>query len=106
MLGMGRTLTPDHARVVEYEQSRIVGTNSGAVLTAMPSGQPTTTFHSVELTDSMVVFENLEHDFPQRVGYRRLADGNLAAWIEGTSKGKYRRIDFPYQRVACPGAPN
>jgi len=67
---------------------------------AHPSGQPSAVFLSREITDSSVVFENAEHDFPQRVGYRRSESG-VAAWIEGTVKGQMRRIDFAYTRVPC-----
>jgi hypothetical protein len=60
-------------------------------------------FVSRLLTDSTVVFENLEHDFPQRVGYRRAGADSVLAWIEGTVDGKTRRVDFPYRRAVCPG---
>ena len=51
-----------------------------------------------------VVFENKEHDFPQRVGYRRLGADSVLAWIDGTSNGKAQRFEFPYRRVPCPSA--
>ncbi len=43
-----------------------------------------------------------EHDFPQRVGYRRNGADSLSVWIEGTSNWKTRRIPFQYARSACP----
>jgi hypothetical protein len=46
------------------------------------------------------VFENPQHDFPQRVGYRRDGD-TMLAWVEGMASGKPRRVEFPYRRVAC-----
>ena len=55
-------------------------------------------------TDS-VVFEAPEHDFPQRVGYRRVGSDSVLAWVEGTMKGKTRRIEFPYRRVQCATTP-
>ena len=51
----------------------------------------------------MVVFENPQHDFPQKVGYQRTNPDTLLAWIEGSEKGQVRRIEFPYRRLACPG---
>lgn len=60
-------------------------------------------FPASEVTDSSVVFENAEHDFPQRIGYRRVGGDSLVAWIEGTAGGKARRVEFPYRRAACPG---
>ena len=57
-----------------------------------------------------MVFENLQHDFPQRVAYERQG-ADLLAWIEGPSKGTMlgtapgplQRIEYPYRRVACAG---
>ena len=56
-----------------------------------------------EATDSTVVFENRTHDFPQRVGYRKVGADSLLAWIEGERNGRTRRIEFPYRRVRCAG---
>jgi Domain of unknown function (DUF6265) len=53
--------------------------------------------------DSVVIFENTAHDFPQRIGYRKAAGDSLVAWIEGTIEGRSQRVDFLYARVACPG---
>lgn len=103
MLGMGRTTLVEPDSLVEFEQTRIERDRFHLVFTATPSQQATASFTSIQLTDSLVIFENKSHDFPQRVGYRLMPDGSLNAWIEGTMKGKTRHIDFPYQRVACPG---
>ena len=54
-------------------------------------------------SDSSVIFENLQHDFPQRIGYQRNGPDSLLAWIEGTEKGQVRRVEFPYRRTRCPG---
>jgi hypothetical protein len=106
MLGMGRTVSKEDGRTIEFEAVRIEEREGQLVFTAKPSGQPEGSFHSIELTDSLVVFENPEHDFPQRVGYQRKADGSLAAWIEGRSgpEGAPKRVDFPYGRQNCPGS--
>jgi hypothetical protein len=71
---------------------------------AHPSGQPATTFLSRTIDEAMVVFENAEHDFPQRVGYERSSADSLKAWIEGSDKGQPRRIEFAYRRAPCGGA--
>ena len=70
---------------------------------AHPSGQPAAVFLSRAVSDSSVLFENLQHDFPQRVGYQRDGPDSLLAWIEGMQNGQSRRIDFPYRRAACSG---
>lgn len=99
MLGMGRTVRGDKTR--EFEQMQIVQQGDQLIFTSKPSGQPEASFNSIELTATRVVFENKEHDFPQRVIYALQPDGSLAARIEGAIAGKEQAIDFPLQRVAC-----
>jgi Domain of unknown function (DUF6265) len=101
MLGIGRT-TRDGV-LVEYEFMAILERDGALVFRAHPSGQATTEFIARESGADGVVFENLAHDFPQRVGYRRDGADALLAWIEGTADGKARRIEFPYRRVDCAG---
>ena len=68
----------------------------------LSNNQPPVAFKLVKQTPEEVVFENLAHDFPQRIIYRRSADGKtLHARIEGDVKGKLRSEEFPYQRAAC-----
>lgn len=101
MLGMSRTVA--RGRMVEFEFLRIQGTDSGAIsYIAKPSRQAETSFTLVKLTDSLAIFENPVHDFPQRIVYRLQPDGSLHARIEGTRGGQERAIDFPYRRGACP----
>jgi hypothetical protein len=100
MLGVGRTLRGDS--LVEYEL--VVVRERKGVLTyhAHPSGQAGAVFTARTVSDSMVVFENAAHDFPQRVGYRRVGTDSLLAWIEGSVRGTARRVEFPYARARCP----
>jgi len=100
MLGAGRTLRGDS--LVEYEL--VVVSERTGVLTyhAHPSGQTGAIFTARAVADSMVVFENPAHDFPQRVGYRRIGTDSLLAWIEGSVQGTTRRVEFPYARARCP----
>ena len=44
------------------------------------------------------VFENKEHDFPQRIVYRLENENECHAWIEGPVNGQTSRIDFHYHR--------
>jgi len=99
MQGMSRTVRGD--KLVAYEF--VILRERGELLDyeVSPSGQARTVFTSTTITDSSVVFENLQHDFPQRVAYRRSGD-QLLAWIEGPRNGQMRRIEYPYERVACP----
>jgi len=100
MQGMSRTVRTE--RLIAHEA--VIVRERGELLDyeVSPSGQATTVFTSISIGDGSVVFENLQHDFPQRVAYRRNGD-QLLAWIEGPRNGAMRRIEYPYQRVACPG---
>jgi len=49
-------------------------------------------------TRRQYIFENKEHDFPQRVGYHLQSSDDLLAWIEGSKNGKDQRSEFRYRR--------
>lgn len=100
MLGVSRTVRGD--TLVEYEQLRIYERRGKLVFAAMPSGQPAAEFEVAELGDSVVVFENPRHDFPQRILYCRVGLDSMLARVEGVSKGKQRAVSFPYVHIACP----
>ena len=99
MLGMGRTVRG--STLAEYELVLIKEQEGRLAYEAHPAGQPTATFTATTASDGSVVFENPQHDFPQRVGYRRDGADGLQAWIEGQANGKSRRVDFSYQRARC-----
>lgn len=46
-----------------------------------------------------LVFENPEHDFPQKITYTQISKDSLVAEITGTWKGKQKAIPFPMKRV-------
>ena len=100
MLGMSRTVRGDST--VEFEHLQIFERRGHAVFHAEPSGQAPADFEARAVSDSLVTFENLAHDFPQRVIYRRRGRDSLTARIEGTRNGRVRGVDFPYARAECP----
>ncbi len=100
MLGTGRTVVD--GKLTEYEFVVIRERDGALVYEAHPSGQPAGEFTATSVGDASLQFENPQHDFPQRIGYRRRG-ARLDAWIEGTISGKSRRVEFPYERVACAG---
>jgi len=106
MLGSSRTVRD--SKTIEHEFVIVRETAEGRLAYEVsPSGRAPTVFTSISLTDDGVVFENLQHDFPQRVAYQRKG-AELLAWIEGPAKnapGQLRRIDYPYRQVACTGQP-
>jgi hypothetical protein len=99
MLGMSRTVRD--GRLLEYESVMIREDGGALVYDARPAGQPPASFRANDVSSDAVVFENAQHDFPQRVGYRRDGADRITAWIEGTSDGRMRRTEFPYRRARC-----
>jgi hypothetical protein len=86
LLGMNKTVKG--GRMVEFESLRIAGTKDGIAYLASPQGAPATPFKLVEVGDNKVVFENKEHDFPQRILYWLDESGAMHARIEGPRGGK------------------
>jgi len=100
MLGVNRTVRD--SKTVAFEFMRIVERNDGELeFIASPSGQSTTIFLLVSLNNREAIFENPDHDFPQRIIYRLLSDEDLLGRIEGTINGEQRTIDFPMKRAEC-----
>ena len=101
MLGAGRTTRA--GKLIEFEATRIQQHGDTVTFFATPSGQVASSFPARTLTSKEVVFEDLEHDFPQRVMYRGTGD-SLYARVEGMMKGELKAISFPMARVSCtPG---
>ena len=100
MLGSSRSARGD--ALIGYEFVILREQGDQLAYEVRPSGQAPTVFLSARLGENSVVFENLEHDFPQRVAYERKGN-ELFAWIEGQRNGQLRRIAYPYKRVACAG---
>jgi Domain of unknown function (DUF6265) len=100
MLGISRTVAD--GKTVEFEFMQIRQEAGGGLLfIAKPSGQPEATFKLIKGGAREVIFENPQHDFPQRVIYRLQSDGSLLGRIEGVSKGKEKAVDFQMSRARC-----
>jgi hypothetical protein len=55
-------------------------------------------FKMVSDSNNTFVFENLEHDFPQRIVYKNLDHNKIHVYIEGHVEGEYKREDFEFFR--------
>ncbi len=102
MTGTSRTVVQGTARAWEF--LRIVATDSGLTYIALPSGQRETAFAATIVSDTLVVFENPSHDFPQRIAYRRVGADAISARVSGLMNGGERRMDIPMRRGAQCGA--
>lgn len=82
MLGLHRDIS---AKRTSFEFIRIARQGESLVFLAMPGGKPATAFPLKSIEANRIVFENLEHDFPQRILYWR--DGEqLCARVEGAGE--------------------
>lgn len=101
MLGASKTVKDGKTVAHEFIQIRALDSGKLAYV-AKPSGQAEATFTLASVSDREFVFENPQHDFPQRISYRLVRPGELLARIEGTHSGKQRTIDYPMRKVTCP----
>ncbi|MEO8524078.1 MAG: DUF6265 family protein [Caldimonas sp.] len=101
MIGSSRTV--DGTSLVGYEFMMIREQGDRYAFEVRPSGKAPIVFTSSTLTDSSVVFENPQQDFPQKIGYRRDGSNAMYAWIEGSRNGERRSFGFPYRQVVCAG---
>ena len=100
MIGMARNVR--NRKMASYEFLRLVLTDSGLHYIAKPSqSKSETAFKLVKWAANEAVFENPEHDFPQRIIYRRPNSKTLNARIEGTMNGKATGMDYPFTKAKC-----
>lgn len=70
-----------------YYRPLVTNQNQGRVSFKLLSGQ-----------EKKFVFENKEHDYPQRVVYQFITKDSLHAWIEGTENGVEKRADYYFRK--------
>lgn len=99
MLGISRSVRS--GKTSGWEYMRLEANERGVFFVSKPRENKEETFFRLkEFKEGYAVFENPEHDFPQRVIYRSEKDA-LSARIEGTQNGKTSGMDFPYKRAKC-----
>ncbi|HEY8573183.1 DUF6265 family protein [Phenylobacterium sp.] len=96
MAGAAQTNQPGRKPSIEF--TRITAEPAGVTFTAIVGSQPPTPFVLKPGADGEAVFENLAHDFPQRVIYRRCG-ADLCARVEGQVKGKLQGDEWRYTRI-------
>jgi Tol biopolymer transport system component len=99
MLGASRTTVG--SATSEFEQLKLKVEGDKLVYIAAPSGQKETSFTSTTIGDTLIVFENPAHDFPQKIIYRRRGADSLIARIEGPGPNGPRGSNFPMRRSNC-----
>lgn len=98
MFGIGRTLKDGEEVFVEY--LRIAAEADGVVYYAAPQVRlPATAFRAIEYGPGRAVFENLEHDYPQRIVYELQFGGAIKARIEGEVDGELKSSEWILRRI-------
>lgn len=81
-----------------WEQMRIES-NGQPEFVAMPLGGFPVRFQLVEDdTPNQVIFENMAHDFPKRIEYRREGNRLYARVSDGADEAQ----EYVYRRIRCP----
>ena len=94
MAGLARTLSTE--RTTGFEFLRIAQIDGVQSYIAQPGGRPPTSFRRTAGGERWVRFENPDHDFPQRIEYRREGE-DLHAEVAGPGKnGEESVLNFDY----------
>ena len=99
MLGLGRTVRGN--RTVSFEFMQFREDQGSLVFLPQPQGGPRVSFPLKDYFSGKATFENLKHDFPQRVIYERKGKALMWASIEGTQNGKDERQEFVMHKIRC-----
>lgn len=89
----GQTLTTEEISIVLRDGKLLYI----PLVSSQNDGQPVI-FSEVTFSDTMVAFENNNHDFPQRIVYVKQGEGKMLAYIEGEMNGEPARLEYPYTR--------
>jgi len=97
MIGMSRTVAGE--KMVSFEYLRVEQRGTEVFYVASPKGRcPATDFKLTRTSAKEAVFENPEHDFPKRIIYKRTAEAELTASIDGGEGTKSE--SFVFHRIS------
>ena len=66
---------------------------------ALPVNQTITLFALTEYSEKRFIFENDEHNYPQKIIYEFVSDSVLNAAVEGKLDGELMRRDFSFIKI-------
>jgi len=98
MSGVGQYTTP--GKPPRFELMTITTEPAGVTFTAYLKDQPPAAFLYKPGEPGVATFENPDHDFPQRVSYRKCGDdgADICGRIDGLDKGKPKVVEWRYRR--------
>ncbi len=82
---------------LHYEQIELVENNKNLIYKATVKGENNNqpiAFQLTDADDSLLVFENPKHDFPQKITYRLQKNNTLKATISGNQFGKVKTDNY------------
>ena len=96
---LGQTKIANGAKAEFFEFEAIHEEAGTMILQPMPFATQGVSFNLKDIGPSRVVFENPQHDFPQRIIYELKASGQLWARIEGVQNGQPASDDCVFSKV-------
>lgn len=80
------------------ENAKVILRKGQIIYSVTVNNEETTDFTLVDI-EEQAVFENINHDYPQRIIYKKMSSDSLFARIEGTVDGKEAYEDFRYGKA-------
>jgi hypothetical protein len=105
LVGAGQVVMQGHTQ--DYQYLRIEMRGDDAWYVAVPGKGASIEFRLASLKHddaddaTIFTFERADSAYPQRIVYRRGAEGWLYASVEGLVSGKDRNVIYPMRRVDC-----
>jgi hypothetical protein len=99
---VGETSFLHEDKVVQRETTTINVLEDRVVMVPTVDGRPSVSFTLKPMTEEYhAVFENVTHDFPQRILYSSSSDGGLIARVEGNEKGQAKAMEWKMRHIPC-----
>ena len=97
----GKAYMIKKGEIVNVEILNIHVNETGISYTADVSHNPSpVSFKLTNLSDNSFIFENPEHDFPQKISYENKDNQFLFATVEAVKNGKIKKIEYNLKRIA------
>lgn len=98
----GYSYTRQQGDSIPFESIQLIENENGLHYIVTGAGHPSDSsvrFTASQVKDDFLQFENPQHDFPTRIGYRRITPDSIYAEISGVQAGREERQGFPLQRI-------